>query len=421
MNGVSEEEKGSGRPPPPAPAPSNNYNNNNNTSNKVLRFDPLASPVATPTSSTINSSKHMQTYTAGEDGSRLAAAAKELGLQQARQPRRQVRKKKRHHHRRSSLHNPADVLHLLLETGTEDARMRAIYSAHDDTRDQGARSTSVPYFMESLREGGEEDEDDSMIIDPHAEGVGGDLPAAVLGIIKGMVGPAVLYLPHGFASAGYAVALPIMMVTTVLFLYSSTCLLEAWKFEDEKSNNPSTTITENSGLLEAPPSKRIRVMLSYPELAYRALGPTGESLVKTGIALMQSGVCLTYLIFVPQNLHASFLHLFHWNVSPSIWLIFMIAVQLPLSWIRDIRKLTPTNLAANCCILYGLLVCLYYAFEESLSGLPQSSPLTNFWDHTSHLSPTANCWFLFIGTSVRCLLVTTIIRTAHFVCFAVVC
>lgn len=317
-------------------------------------------------------------------------------------------------------------MHLLLETTTEDARMRAIYSAHEDREE--ARSTSVPYFfLESLREGvaGEEydyeeveEGEEGALLDAHAaEGIGGDLPAAVLGIIKGMVGPAVLYLPHGFASAGYALALPLMMATTAMFLYSSSCLLDAWKGEDEKSNgshnnnnndddDPAVT-TETSGLLEAPPApapappkRRRRIMLSYPELAYRALGPTGESLVKTGIALMQSGVCLTYLIFVPQNLHASFFHLFHWNVPPSLWLVAMIAIQLPLSWIRDIRKLTPTNLAANCCILYGLMVCLYYAVGESLSGPPQSAPLANVWDHLSKLRPAADGWFLFIGTSV---------------------
>ena len=71
----------------------------------------------------------VQTYTAGEDGSRLAAAAKELGLQQSRRPRRPVRQPQRSRHVRR-WNDPASVFHLLLETGTADARMRAIYSLH---------------------------------------------------------------------------------------------------------------------------------------------------------------------------------------------------------------------------------------------------------------------------------------------------
>lgn len=331
-----------------------------------VQFDPLAN--VSDTASHNNNGRangpqaaaHMQTYTAGEDSSRLAAAAKELGLQQARQPRKQVRARQPR-----LLHNPADVLELLLETTTEDARMRAIYTSRGELPIDGAP-----------------------VLEPHAEGMGGDLISAVLGIIKGMVGPAILYVPAGFAKAGFAIAIPIMMSTTALFLYSSNCLLESWKLENEKA--------ENSSLLGG----NRRIMLSYPVLAYRALGDTGESLVKMGIALMQSGVCLTYLIFVPQNLHTSMLQIFGWDVSPSIWLILMIAIQIPLSWVHDIRKLTPTNLAANCLILYGLTVCLYFAVSESFKG-DKSGPIANLWDHFTDLSPFANGWFLFIGTSVR--------------------
>mmetsp|Transcript_23441 Transcript_23441/g.39946 ORF Transcript_23441/g.39946 Transcript_23441/m.39946 type:complete len:162 (+) Transcript_23441:197-682(+) len=67
--------------------------------------------------------------------------------------------------------------------------------------------------------------------DPHAAGLGGTLSSATLGIIKGMVGPAILYLPHGFAGAGYLVAIPMLLLSTSLFLWSSGCLLECWKME----------------------------------------------------------------------------------------------------------------------------------------------------------------------------------------------
>ena len=145
-------------------------------------------------------------------------------------------------------------------------------------------------------------------------------------------------------------ALPIMFSTTAMFLYSSRCLLDSWKGENEKAElalqQPEAEEEKNCGILildglnqtepllqggdeyqeevetttvttlaTASQKKRRSIrrvvrqmrlkrhMLSYPELAYRALGPTGETIVKTGIAMMQSGVCLTYLIFVPQNLH----------------------------------------------------------------------------------------------------------------------
>lgn len=167
------------------------------------------------------------------------------------------------------------------------------------------------------------DDADDIPLDPHAmDSGGGDLRSAVLGIIKAMVGPAILYLPHGFVAAGYLVALPIMMCATVLYLHSSKCLLEVWKFENEKQllpqyaaeddeeeeemndlslqvTDPTSTSVPASPTNNSNQTKRVvvaaaRRSLSYPDLAYRAFGTRGETLVKVGIALMQS-VSFTYI------------------------------------------------------------------------------------------------------------------------------
>lgn len=149
--------------------------------------------------------------------------------------------------------------------------------------------------------------EDDLPLDPHAmDSGGGDLPSAVLGTIKAMVGPAILYLPHGFVAAGYLVALPIMIAATVLYLHSSKCLLEVWKYESEKQLLPQFEEEEEEELslqvtepgTESPNSRtklppRVaapvsRRSLSYPDLAYRAFGTRGETMVKVGIALMQS-------------------------------------------------------------------------------------------------------------------------------------
>merc|ERR1712151_1211766 len=105
------------------------------------------------------------------------------------------------------------------------------------------------------------------------------------------------------------------------------------------------------------------IVLSYPEIAYSALGSKGEFMVKMGIALMQSGVCLTYLIFVPQNLSDVWHFMTGMHIPPTYLVLVMLILQIPLSWIRDIRKLTWTNLIANGLILYGLLTCIGLAFE----------------------------------------------------------
>jgi len=191
--------------------------------------------------------------------------------------------------------------------------------------------------------------------------------------------------------------------------------LESWRYchdldEQKRNENETALLLDNSNggnrRASAPQSKR--QMLSYPELAYRGLGETGESMVKTGIALMQSGVCLTYLIFVPQNLHTSMKNIFGWNISAQFWLIVMVLIQIPLSCIRDIRKLTPTNLLANLLILYGLTTCLGFAFSTAMEPIgddetTNSTPVENILHHYQQLIPFNKDWFLFIGTSVSML------------------
>jgi proton-coupled amino acid transporter len=347
----------------------------------------------------IDGSAHLKTYTAGEDGSRLAEMAKEFGLANQRQPRKQVRDPSKT--KKPGL--PRRLIKKLLDPSFEDISMRAVYSSHDhlpgDERgserillDRMPTWMDMPTWMEEEERREEAEEE----IDELHGAAGGDLVSAVLGIIKGMVGPAILYLPHGFASAGYLMAIPIMTAATCMFLHSSKCLLDSWKLESTKP-----LAAEHATLLEdGSKRKRKRTMLSYPELAFRALGPTGEMIVKLGIALMQSGVCLTYLIFVPQNLNVCARILFGVEIPTSYFLILMLIIQIPLSWIRDIRKLTVTNLLANVLILYGLVTCLFFAIGTAIQSEPGRGPLEAVWYKLTHLEPVARGWFLFIGTSV---------------------
>jgi hypothetical protein len=154
---------------------------------------------------------HMKTYTAGEDNSRLAKAAKELGLsmQQARQPRRQVRQQNKNSKTGGSLlnHTAAVVQHLFLDTSFEDARMRAIYSAHsaqqryvmeEDEEDDDYTGTGIFHPRTSLPEyqmatvleaeefagvgsGGDSDGEGGPSLDAHGVEVGGDLVSACTG------------------------------------------------------------------------------------------------------------------------------------------------------------------------------------------------------------------------------------------------
>jgi hypothetical protein len=293
---------------------------------------------------------------------------------------------------------------------------------------------------------------------------GRSMTAARLGIVKAMVGPAILYLPHSFADAGYLFAIVAMSAALLLYLYSSNRLLETWAFykteidtgatadasliwiqESKESMDddqvemvsltvndkqhegdtklksskamvadvvPSTTSpptiptfeTDDHGMPVSPNS------VSYPQLAKIAYGNVGETAVRTGITLMQLGICLTYFIFVPHNLSKSIETLFAVQVPLWMGLVGMVLVEIPLSCGRDIRRLHPTNALANGLILFGLLSCLWLALfaasnDEATTTSDKDGQNDNAIDSSilekmSTLSPWNDQWYLFVGTSV---------------------
>lgn len=252
----------------------------------------------------------------------------------------------------------------------------------------------------------------------------GSLGAAVFGIIKGTVGPAILYLPRGFQVSGWAVAIPAMFFATICYIYNANRLLACWQVEHdsdsrimqanllehqkmsiatlEKGNQGVPTINTHDKATSMRPTAPM--LLTYPELARRAFGPF-SSIVDIGIAALQFGVCLTYLIFVPHNLYECTLQLFGVEVQKEYFLVAMLLVEIPLSWIRDIRKLTRPNVIATGLIAYGLFFVLVIAFYQGMEYADDYYSNSNivptrvFVENLKALPAVTNSWFLFVGTS----------------------
>mmetsp|Transcript_25977 Transcript_25977/g.39891 ORF Transcript_25977/g.39891 Transcript_25977/m.39891 type:complete len:589 (+) Transcript_25977:221-1987(+) len=360
------------------------------------------------------------TYVAGEDKGRLRSVAAYFGIEE-RMPKGF-----------RSLMNDSTLasarMHSVGILGGEE-RVGADGHVHELTITKRKLGTTIPNYgdlmdlfhhdpVELRAKPVEADEYEEIILDTVE---GGSLTAAVFGIIKGTVGPAILYLPRGFQISGYAVAIPSMILAMTSYLYSANRLLECWREESIKIQKGAERLEEIQALLLGDPktgkpyygsttsasSSSTRApleihadledqlspkLLTYPELARRALGGWAF-FVTFGIASMQFGVCLTYLIFVPQNLHESTRVLFGLDVDQRWFLVGMLLVEIPLCWIRDIRKLTPTNILATFLIAYGLASVLGIALYQTWSQ--DGSLVTN----VANLPAWNDTWYLFVGTS----------------------
>ena len=421
------------------------------------------------------------TYVAGEDEGRLAAAAQQLGL-----------------HRTEGRLPKTSWANLLLNDNTlTSARMHSVgYLARDERVDEygtlhlmsvrrrtpATTMTTTPYHRltdlfatpsseeglvttvaippleeeEERRPLREQEEEEDLMVEDMVEG--GSLVSAVFGIIKGTVGPAILYLPRGFYASGYAVAVPAMMFATGMFIFNAYRLLDCWKVESDKHHQVAARLQEVQALLQQAggggggnsmeeggggggvtnhadslallqkspqfgkfPKKHSNPqlqqygatevqqidtaftakMLTYPELAKRALGKYSV-VVELGIALFQFGVCLTYLIFVPDNLRTCAYAMTGYRIPKVALLWMMILVEIPLCGIRDIRRLTTTNVIASFLILMGLVSVLVIAVQEGTTSTYNAETHEDEWVFVQNLrglQPLTESWFLFIGTS----------------------
>lgn len=111
-------------------------------------------------------------------------------------------------------------------------------------------------------------------------------------------------------------------------------------------------------------------------------------------------------------------------VLTTKFLILMTLVQIPLSWIHEIRHLTITNALANSLIMYGLILCLAFSFEEAIVPAPgedggERGAAAELFYKFFHLQVfNSEGWFLFIGTSVSLivLLCALLMRINLFYC-----
>ena len=195
---------------------------------------------------------------------------------------------------------------------------------------------------------------------------GSSLTETCLAIVKGIVGPAVLYLPKGFEEAGVGFGCVMIAASYAVFAFAATRLLECWR-------------VEGGG--------------SYGTLAKKALGKRGMHLVRVSLVLQQCGVLLTYFIFIATNVQQVLARRFGADLDLFPLVLAQLALQVPLGWIRDIQHLALTNLAADALILFGLVVILSFAGAKiARAGVgPDVEFVLN-----------RESYFLFVGTSAFC-------------------
>ncbi|OVA10749.1 Amino acid transporter [Macleaya cordata] len=154
-------------------------------------------------------------------------------------------------------------------------------------------------------------------------------------IIVSVVGTGVLGLPFAFRIAGWLAGSLGVIVAGLSTFYCMNLLVQCRnRLEKDESSSEEQVRT-------------------YGDLGYKAFGRAGRFLTETLILISQCGGSVAYLIFIGQNLSSIFkTH----NISPSLFIILLIPMEIALSWIQSLSSLAPFSVFADICNVLAMAI-----------------------------------------------------------------
>lgn len=159
------------------------------------------------------------------------------------------------------------------------------------------------------------------------EGDGGSLFWAVVSLLRCMVGPAALYIPRGFRDAGIGGSCLCFAASVALFALGTTRLVQSWCYCAERGSD---------------------ARLGIEALARELAGVWCDRLVKFCVLAVQCGVCVTYFIFVAENLGDLLPARLGGNVA--LLIAVMALLEAPLALTTRIQRLGWLNAAGNVLV-----------------------------------------------------------------------
>ncbi|CCH43870.1 putative amino acid permease C3H1.09c [Wickerhamomyces ciferrii] len=186
---------------------------------------------------------------------------------------------------------------------------------------------------------------------------------AFLIMLKSFVGTGVLFLPKAFSNGGLTFS-SIMLAIFGIYSYYCYYILVV--------------------------SKNATKVSSFGDIGGKLYGGWMKNLILISLVLTQIGFACAYIIFTTGNLTAFFNNVTNFNIQPDKFFLLQTIVFIPLSFIRNVSKLSLPSFMANFFIMAGLLIVLFFTTKEIIyNGV---KPVETFINKSK--------FSLFIGTAI---------------------
>lgn len=186
---------------------------------------------------------------------------------------------------------------------------------------------------------------------------------AFLIMLKSFIGTGVLFLPKAFSNGGLFFSVGMLAIFGIYSYYCYYILIA---------------------------SKNATNVASFGDIGGKLYGPYMKFLILMSLVLTQIGFACAYIIFTTGNLTAFFNNVTDWGIQPDKFFLLQTLIFIPLSFIRNVSKLSLPSLMANFFIFAGLFIVLFFTIKEI--GANGTKPI-NLILNESEFS-------LFIGTAI---------------------
>ena len=134
------------------------------------------------------------------------------------------------------------------------------------------------------------------------------------------------------------------------------------------------------------------VKASYGDMGLILYGRWLRYIILFFLCLSQMGFVASYLIFISQNIGLAIDFLSHCTspIEAKYYIWIVLAIIIPITWVRKIARLSWCAIVADIFILFGLICVLYFSGAQ----IAQNGPGPNI----QLINPTD--FALMIGTAV---------------------
>ncbi|KAI9282188.1 transmembrane amino acid transporter protein-domain-containing protein [Sporodiniella umbellata] len=161
---------------------------------------------------------------------------------------------------------------------------------------------------------------------------------ALFMLLKAFIGTGVIFLPGSFINGGIVLSVILMVILGSLCLVAFQLLVVAQR----------------------------QVGGSYGDVAKHLYGTPVKVLIEFFLCISQIGFVSSYFIFISQNIGLVVNALNNCNApfDPKYYIWIILALIIPVCWVRKIARLSWIAIVADTFIAFGLICVLYFTSDQ---------------------------------------------------------